>query len=136
MAHQSDTDPPRRTDFQSVPPSGPGGAAESPRITRAQWLVLAAACLGWMFDGVEIGLPPIMGRPALMDLLGPEMAKHENIAPLLGVLGAVFLVGAAAGGIVFGWLGDRFGRVRTMIFSVLTYSPLRARPTGPPFLGT
>jgi MFS family permease len=33
-----------------------------------------------------------------------------------------FLVGAAAGGAVFGWLGDRFGRVRAMTWSVLAYS--------------
>jgi len=99
--------------------SRPGGNG---KITRAQWLVLAAAVFGWMFDGVEIALPPIMGRPALIELLGPEMASDKNIGPLLGVLGAMFLVGAAAGGVLFGWLGDRFGRVRTMIFSVLTYS--------------
>jgi MFS family permease len=95
---------------------------ESGRITRGQWLVLIAAVLGWMFDGVEIALPPIMGRPALIELLGPERASDQNIGPLLGVLGAMFLVGAAAGGVLFGWLGDRYGRVRTMIFSVLTYS--------------
>jgi len=95
---------------------------ENGKITRAQWLVLIAAVLGWMFDGVEIALPPIMGRPALIELLGAEMASDRNIGPLLGVLGAMFLIGAAAGGVVFGWLGDRFGRVRTMIFSVLTYS--------------
>ena len=40
------------------------------RINRGQWLVLAAAVLGWMFDGVEIGLAPLMGRPALIELLG------------------------------------------------------------------
>jgi len=98
-----------------------GGAAKR-RISGAQWLVLAAAVLGWMFDGVEIGLPPIMGRPAMLDLLGPQLASDQNVGPLLGVLGAMFLVGAAAGGVLFGWLGDRIGRVRTMIFSVLTYS--------------
>ena len=33
--------------------------------TRAQWLVLAAAFLGWMFDGVEMGIFPLVARPAL-----------------------------------------------------------------------
>jgi MFS family permease len=35
---------------------------------------------------------------------------------------ACFLIGAAAGGMVFGWLGDRIGRVRAMTLSVLTYA--------------
>ena len=89
---------------------------------RGQWLVLLAAVLGWMFDGVEIGLAPIMGRPALIELLGSEPGNDQNVGPWLGVFGAMFLLGAAPGGVVFGWLGDRYGRVRTMIFSVLTYS--------------
>ena len=38
-------------------------------ITRAQWLVLAAAFLGWLFDGFEMGLFPLIARPALQDLL-------------------------------------------------------------------
>jgi MFS family permease len=74
-----------------------------------------------MFDGVEIGLAPLMGRPALKELLGPA-STDQIVGPWLGVLGAMFLLGAALGGVIFGWLGDKFGRVRTMIFSVLTYS--------------
>src|SRR5207248_6373985 len=35
---------------------------------------------------------------------------------------ALFLVGAAFGGWTFGWLGDRIGRVRAMMLSILTYS--------------
>src|SRR5206468_873039 len=37
---------------------------------------------------------------------------------------ALFLVGAATGGVLFGWLGDRIGRVKAMMFSVLTYAVL------------
>ena len=35
---------------------------------------------------------------------------------------SAFLLGAAAGGLVFGWMGDRLGRVRAMGYSILCYS--------------
>ena len=34
----------------------------------------------------------------------------------------MFLVGAATGGVFFGWLGDRIGRVRAMSLSIFTYA--------------
>ena len=42
---------------------------QSPALNRGQWMVLIAAFLGWMFDGVEIGLFPLVARPALQELL-------------------------------------------------------------------
>ena len=36
------------------------------------WMALLAAFLGWMFDGFEIGLFPLVARPALIELLGSE----------------------------------------------------------------
>ncbi len=92
----------------------------TPRLTRAQWLVLAAAFLGWLFDGYEIGLFPVIARPALKDLLSG--AADAQIGQWMGVITACFLLGAACGGVVFGWLGDRIGRVKAMAFSILTYS--------------
>jgi len=88
--------------------------------TRAEWMVLAAAFLGWMFDGVEQGVFPLVARPALQDLLGVE--ADALIGPWMGYITALFLVGAALGGLVFGWLGDRLGRVRSMVLSILAYS--------------
>lgn len=94
-------------------------AAETKMPTGTQWIVLAAAFLGWMFDGVEIGLFPLIVRPALQDL---GMTSDADIAKWNSVVVACFLLGAAAGGVVFGWLGDKIGRVRAMVMSVLTYS--------------
>jgi len=88
---------------------------------RGRWLTLVAALLGWMFDGLEMGLFPLVARPALLDLLGPETDRSE-ISRWVSVITAGFLVGAATGGVLFGWLGDRVGRVRAMTLSVLTYA--------------
>lgn len=83
-------------------------------------LALAAAFFGWLFDGFEIGLFPVVARPALLDMLGPG---HEgDVGKWMGIITAAFLVGAAMGGAAFGWLGDRIGRVKAMAFSILCYS--------------
>ncbi len=94
-----------------VPPTG---------RTRAQWMVLIAAFLGWMFDGLEQGVFPLVARPALQDLIGVE--ADQQIGPWMGYITALFLVGAAFGGLAFGWLGDKVGRVRAMMLSILAYS--------------
>jgi MFS family permease len=90
------------------------------KLSAGQWLVLVASFLGWLFDGYEQGLFGVIARPALQDVLGG--AGDARIGPWMGHITACFLIGAAAGGIAFGWLGDRIGRVRAMGLSILTYS--------------
>jgi len=92
---------------------------------RNQYLVLAAAFLGWMFDGLEMGVFPLVARPALQDMMaaGAEGVSPDKFVGLwMGRITALFLIGAAFGGVVFGWLGDRIGRVRAMTLSILAYS--------------
>src|SRR5438067_1801139 len=36
--------------------------------TRGHWMALLAALLGWMFDGFEMGVFPLVARPALVQL--------------------------------------------------------------------
>ena len=101
-------------------------SAHSP-VRSKPGLTLLAAFLGWMFDGMEMGIFPIIAGPALR-----EMGVAAGVlagAPLdgyvkawTGVVMAWFLLGAAAGGLIFGWLGDRIGRVRAMTWSILIYS--------------
>ncbi|HLJ11458.1 MAG TPA: MFS transporter [Planctomycetaceae bacterium] len=93
------------------------GSADSVRLTHGQWMTLLAAFLGWMFDGFEMGIFPLVARPALAD-----MGYSGEVGKWMGYVTALFLLGAAGGGLVFGWLGDRIGRVRAMSLSILTYS--------------
>jgi MFS family permease len=98
----------------SIPP------LKSIALTRGQWMVLLAAFLGWLFDGFEIGLFPVVARPAMQNMMGGT--GDAMVGVWMGRITACFLLGAACGGMVFGWLGDRIGRVRAMSLSILTYS--------------
>ena len=90
---------------------------------RGQWLALIAALLGWLFDGFEMGLFPLAGPNALNDVLRDEIALNPAVKDAwFGVLMSVFLIGAATGGVLFGWIGDRLGRVRAMSLSILAYA--------------
>lgn len=89
-------------------------------LNKAKWLALTAAFLGWMFDGLEMGLFPLVARPAMLELMGPE--AMSSFGTWMAIIIAMFLVGAALGGVVFGWLGDKIGRTRAMVWSVLAYS--------------
>src|SRR6187431_2651461 len=87
---------------------------------RSKFMALAAAFLGWLFDGFEMGLFPLIGKPALQDLLPNETTIVQG--QWFTVIIAVFLVGAATGGVLFGWLGDKMGRVKAMTLAIFTYA--------------
>jgi SHS family sialic acid transporter-like MFS transporter len=96
----------------------------TPKSTsKNQMVTLLAAFLGWMFDGLEMGIFPLVARPALQEFQKVAAVMDETyVQTWMGRITALFLLGAAAGGLVFGWLGDRIGRVRAMTLSVLAYS--------------
>jgi MFS family permease len=96
-----------------------GAQRGSAGLTSGQWMTLLAAFLGWMFDGFEMGIFPIVARPALQQM---GFTAEGDISRWMANVTALFLLGAAGGGLVFGWLGDRMGRVRAMSLSILTYS--------------
>jgi len=84
------------------------------------WLNLTVAWLGWLFDGMEMGLYSLIAMPAMKDLLHTQ--DNAVIGRYVGVMFSLFLLGASLGGFVFGRLGDKIGRVRTMIVTVIVYS--------------
>lgn len=98
-------------------PTGPWYAG----ITRYQWLVLAIASAGWVFDVFEGQLFAVYKTTAMADVL--QVAENDPMVGTFSDYGlASFLVGGALGGLVFGMLADRIGRRRSMIYSILVYS--------------
>ncbi len=95
-------------------------------------MVLLAAFLGWMFDGLEMGIHPLVAHPALEEFyetaqkadpaIHAGLSKADYVSQWNGRITAFFLIGAALGGFVFGWLGDKIGRVKAMTLSILFYS--------------
>lgn len=93
----------------------------SPLSPRARMAVLAAACLGLLFDGIELGLMPIASRSVSRSLLG-ESFNEAAAGDWFARFTAALMLGAAIGGIILGNLGDRIGRTRAMGISILFYS--------------
>lgn len=87
-------------------------------ITRYQWMVFLIAWLGWSLDNTDFGLFALVLRPAATELLGgnPTAADIGRVGGLLSMAG---LLGWALGGFAFGIIGDYFGRVRTLMLSVV-----------------
>jgi SHS family sialic acid transporter-like MFS transporter len=99
-------------------------AHEPVEMTRSQrFHVLGVAFLGWLFAGLQIALFVLIHRPAMIGLLAPGQAINEqSVTQWFAWYQAAFLIGAASGGWIFGVLGDRIGRTRSLGMSVLCYS--------------
>jgi len=90
-------------------------------VTRRQWFVFAVASGAWLFDNLDQRLFSLARIPALADLMGPAAASLD-VQAFAKVATALFLIGWGVGGLTFGALGDRFGRVRLLGISIFLYS--------------
>jgi MFS family permease len=86
-------------------------------------MILAVASAGWVFDVYEGQLFTIFKTPMLTELTRGDIGSIDRQAN--NGFGA-FLLGGAAGGLFFGVLGDRFGRLRVMSATILVYSVFSA----------
>lgn len=86
-----------------------------------QWFVFAVASLAWMFDCLDQQLFLLARNNAIQTLLGPG-AGSAMIKEYGGYATAIFVMGWALGGLIFGAVGDRIGRAKTLALTVLIYS--------------
>ncbi|HAO77707.1 MAG TPA: MFS transporter [Verrucomicrobia subdivision 3 bacterium] len=87
-------------------------------FNRNHWLVFAVASLAWLFDCLDQQVFNLARDGAVEDLLG-DKAKAIEFAPYTT---SFFLIGWAIGGLIFGSLGDRFGRARMLAVTMMIYS--------------
>ncbi|REJ72268.1 MAG: MFS transporter [Planctomycetota bacterium] len=95
--------------------------APPPLSPTAKYLILFVAFFGWFFAGVHMSITSLVMRVAAADLL-PAGASEGAIGEWFGWYVCAFLFGAAAGGYLFGLIGDRIGRSRAMATSICCYS--------------
>ena len=79
-----------------------------------KYVILFAGFFGWLLAGVQLGVTSLL-RPAISDLLS---GTSESPDVWFGYLTATFLFGGAAGGYLFGSLGDLIGRKKAMALAM------------------
>jgi MFS family permease len=101
----------------SETPSGPWYKS----LNRYHWFVFVVASLGWLFDTMDQQLFNLARKPAVTELLRVP-ASDPSVAEYSGYTTSIFILGWAIGGLIFGILGDRIGRAKTMMLTILLYS--------------
>lgn len=120
--------------------------------SKQRMIILTAAFLGWAGSGLQMNVMNIAARSATEEFVRNGAISQDapfHVSNLLGLpvsesrelskesfdaimktrspnwyawYSSSFLIGGALGGLIFGWVGDRFGRVNAMGMSILCYS--------------
>ncbi len=79
-------------------------------IDRKLWMILAVTYVGWLLDSMDLNLFTVVLVPSLRELLGPQATPQ-----MIGYYG-----------VIFGVLGDYWGRARTLCLSIVVYAVFTA----------
>lgn len=87
-------------------------------LNRYHWFVFLVASLAWLFDCLDQQLFLLARNGAMKSLLpaGADLKLYGGYAT------TIFVAGWATGGLIFGAVGDRIGRAKTLALTVLLYS--------------
>jgi MFS family permease len=91
-------------------------------VTRYHWFVVIVASAGWLFDCMDQRFFILARESALKELLAGDPAALATLRTYIGYATTSMILGWATGGILFGVMSDRFGRVRTMVATLFVYS--------------
>ncbi len=105
----------------NVAASGAQATPATDRVTLYHWMVVLLASSGWLFDCTGQRIFVLSREPALRELLG-SAATGDAVRRWGATATFLLMMGWATGGIVFGMLSDRYGRVKAMVTTLLVYS--------------
>jgi MFS family permease len=111
--------------MSSPAPAVPASLRWYQGIDRKLWIILAVTYVGWLLDSMDLNLFTVVLVPSLRELLGPQ-ATPATIGYYGGMIAAVQLLGWGIGGLVFGIIGDYWGRARTLCLSIAVYAVFTA----------
>jgi MFS family permease len=86
-----------------------------------QWLILAVASIGFLFDTYELLMTPLVGVPAIAELLKLP-PNHPGVTEWMGRMLWMTALCGGIFGLIGGWLIDRFGRKRILALSIFVYA--------------
>jgi len=99
--------------IQALMPTTPMIAAKG-RVTAYSWKALAGSVIGYCMDGFDMLILGFM-----LAAISADLALTNAQA---GSLVTWTLVGAVAGGLIFGTLSDHFGRIRVLTWTILLFA--------------
>jgi MFS family permease len=114
----SDPSPESQSNLSSTPQPTQTGWFEG--IGKYHLMVFLGCWLGGIFDGMDSTLMSVVMPTAIGELVGST--DKAVIGPVAAYVTSIFLFGWMAGGVLFGIIGDKLGRVRSMVFSILLYA--------------
>ncbi len=91
-------------------------------LTWYHWMVVIIASCGWLFDCMDQRIFTLCREPALREVLGGAAAADTAVKNWGTGATSLMMISWATGGIIFGIMSDRVGRVKTMAVTLLIYS--------------
>lgn len=101
--------------------SNPAPGSTTEQVTPYHWIVVILAACGWLFDCMGQRIFVLAREPALRELLG-SAASDAAVKYWGGVATFILMIGWATGGIFFGMMSDRYGRVKVMVAALMAYT--------------
>src|SRR5438132_10077581 len=109
---------PMRFDPPAAPAADPDGRPWYKELTGYHWFVFVVAAVGWLADCMDQQLFNLARGPAITEL----RQTTQDLQFYGGLATMIFMLGWASGGIIFGIMGDKLGRAKTMMLTILVYS--------------